>query len=839
MRSKMILRTGNRLARASALAMLAAMTLAADGSAGHAVAQEQAVGISIPAGSLSSALNALAGQSGLQIGFDSALVRGLTTRGLTGNFTPGAALDQLLSESGLTYSFSDSRTVVVQASAASASNSDVAVSGDGALVLDPIIIQGEKIARDVFSTYTSTGVTTAQDLKDYSRNTIGQALNAMGNVRSFETGAGNSSFIIRGLNADGVTQPSRSAPVISVVVDGAQQGIEATRRGTRGVWDVEQIEVLRGPQSTLQGRDSLAGSVQIKTKDPTWTPEVAVEGIAGNNDFFSGAFAVSAPIIEDQLAFRLSGQGWRSTRDIDYVDPALAELGKDEFQEIRGKLLFTPEALPGFTGLFTFSHTHDKPSWAMVTGPDFFDRRFVDGDLMTAEFRDTSVNRYIADLSYEITPDWTVRSVTSFVDTNVEITAPGSSVFIRDDSREGSDWSQDVRLTYESADSPFSGVFGLFAGRFESQQDSRIQVHPDRVDVSGISAMLGFPVTLPAGAQPFQTLTSSNRTESVAAYADMRYRLTDQWTVMAGGRLLYDRVSARNHGSVLNQENTILSWLFMGGGSGPLDPYLDFDQLDENNAISNTAFLPKLGLAFDITENQTVAATVSKGYRAGFSELIVGTTTINTVEPEYLWSYDLAYRSRWLDDTLHLNANVFYYDYRNQQIPIIDVSTGQTRTANVGKSHSYGAELEARWLPDPSIELFSSIGLLKTRFDEGSVSINGAMVPLAGNAFPEAPTVTASLGGIWRHQSGFFAGGDVSFTGGYYSLGDLENTLSRKVSSFTLVNAQLGYETDNFSVAAFAKNIFDKQYLTGIGEGGTQATIGDGRSFGLRVTGRF
>lgn len=113
MRSKMILRTGNRLARASALAMLAAMTLAADGSAGHAVAQEQAVGISIPAGSLSSALNALAGQSGLQIGFDSALVRGLTTRGLTGNFTPGAALDQLLSESGLTYSFSDSRTVVV------------------------------------------------------------------------------------------------------------------------------------------------------------------------------------------------------------------------------------------------------------------------------------------------------------------------------------------------------------------------------------------------------------------------------------------------------------------------------------------------------------------------------------------------------------------------------------------------------------------------------------------------------------------------------------------------------------------------------------------------------
>lgn len=811
---------GHRLAGAAALALVAGMMAITGGHVGTAAAQERAAAISIPAGSLSGALNALATQSGLQIGFDSALLRGMTTPGLTGTFTPDAALDRLLAGTGLAYSFSNARTVVVQAGASGISTGDMAASDGNTTVLDPIIIQGEKIARDIFSTYTSTGVATAHELNDYSRNTIGQSLNSMGNVRSFETGAGNSSFIIRGLNADGVTQPSRSAPIISVVVDGAQQGIEATRRGTRGVWDVEQIEVLRGPQSTLQGRDSLAGSVQIKTKDPTWTPEVSVEGIAGNNDFFSGAFAVSAPIVADQLTFRISGQAWTSTRDIHYADPALAGLGRDEFQEIRGKLLFTPEALPGFTGLFTVSHTHDKPAWGLVSGPDFFARRFADTDLTTAEFRDTYVNRYIADLSYEITPDWTVKSVTSFVDTDMTITTPESSLLIRNDAREGRDFSHDMRLTYESADSPFSGVFGVFAGRFTSELDSDMQYKLDGFGMPGVII-------------PYQTLNARNKTESVAAYADMRYEFADRWTAMAGGRLLRDRVSANYRGMVLDEAATLAS-IFSGG------PPVYVSQ-DEDNSVSNTVFLPRIGLAFDITESQTLAVTVSRGYRAGFSEAVLGTTGINTVEPEYLWSYDLAYRSKWLDDRLHLNANVFYYDYRNQQIPVYanPAFGAQTMTANVGKSHSYGAELEVRWLPTPSIELFSSIGLLKTRFDEGVVRIQGRDIDLRGNQFPEAPTVTASLGGIWRHESGFFAGADVSFTDGYYSLGDLENTLARKVSSFTLVNAHLGYETENLSVTAFAKNIFDKQYLTSIGEGGTQATIGDGRSFGFRVTGRF
>lgn len=694
------------------------------------------------------------------------------------------------------------------------------------ILLDTIIIGGEKFPRDLFSTYTSVDVVTSEELDDFTANTIGQALNRSANVRSFENGSGNSSFVIRGLNADGVTQPSRAAPIISVMVDGAPQGIEATRRGSRGVWDVEQIEVLRGPQSTLQGRDSLAGSIQVKTKDPTWEPEFFLEGIAGSNDLVSGAFAVSTPIFEDQLAIRVAGQAFKQNKGIRYTNPALASLGEEEFQEIRGKVLFTPEALPGFTGLFTVSHTHDKPAWALVSG-NFFDREFTDPST-AAEFRDTKVNRYIAELTYEISPVWTAKSVTSFVDTNVKIDTPSGYSSFRDDVRDYGDLSQDIQLTYDNPDSPFSGVFGIFAGRFEGHLQSDYQT----------TSLAGFGIPV----ADIQQLDGTNLTESVAAYADVRYDIGDRLTLLGGGRVLRDVVSANYTGHVIDEggtETAIGGCLLFGIGCPPAAVY---SSLDESSSVTNTVFLPKVGLAFDVTENQTLAATVSRGYRAGFSELAIGTTNINMVDPEFMWTYELAYRSKWLDDTLQFNANAFYNDYRNQQIPVYFDPVnfpGQTITVNAAESHSYGAEFEVRWMPTTHLDLFTSIGLLKTEFDKGSAIVNGASVNLAGNEFPEAPAITASLGGTYTHNSGFFVGGDVSFTDGFYSKGALDNMANQYLDSFTVVNLQFGYESEHLKVTAFAKNLFDEQYLTGIDSTGSLATIGDGRTFGLQVNGSF
>ncbi|GGC15708.1 TonB-dependent receptor [Oxalicibacterium flavum] len=756
----------------------------------------------IPAGTLDQALNAFATQAGILISIDGTHTEGKRSAGLSGQYGVQEGLDQLLKGSGLEAVLRADGSYGLERQARAEANalSTAEQSWIDATVLAPIIIRGEKFARSPFNTFTSVEFVTSDELDDYVRQSLDEALNSSPNIRMFEN-SGNTNIAIRGMNAEGATQPSRSNPVISVSVDGAEQGIEATRRGTRGVWDVEQIEVLRGPQSTLQGRNALAGSVAIKTKDPTFKPEAIFRQEIDSDGLYSGAFAVSAPIIEDQLAFRLSGQVARDDKDISYSDPKWASQGDEEFEEFRGKLLFTPSALPGFTGLFTVSRTHDKPAYNTVTGPDFFAREYVTAGF--EEFRDTTVSRYIADLKYEFNPDWTIQSVTSYVDTKVKINAPRSATFFRDDTRDREDFSQDIRLIYGSEESAFSGVLGLYAGYASGHS-----VGDSEMDVFG----LGYTV-------PLQRINSRDKSTSLAVYADGRYEFTDRWTLLAGGRLLHDKVSANVTGVVL---------------AGTIDA-----TLDEVSSVSNTEFLPKIGLAFEISENQNIALTASKGYRPGFSEHILGTTTINTVESETLWAYELAYRSKWLDDRLQINGNVFYYDHSNMQVPVPVpdpiLSAGYTYTINAGQAESYGAEIEARWNLDSGLDVYAGLGLLKTKFKDGVY--NGASI--TGNEFPEAPALTASLGAIYKRQSGWFVGGDVSFTDGYYSKGEVANRPVTAVDSFTIVNAQAGYQTRNFTFSAYAKNLLNEKYLTGISSNGNSANIGDAWCFGLQLTQRF
>lgn len=763
-----------------------------------AFAQSEAqTSFSVPAGPLNQALTIFGRQAGVQVTYLASIAAGKTTSGVSGNVSREQALATILAGSGLVYSFPNATTVAI-----SQPNDVVAgasLAGDET-VLDTIVIQGEKFGRNTFNTFTSVEVVTAEELDNHVRQSLAEALNSSPNIRMFEN-SGNTNIAIRGLNAEGPTEIGRSgAPVISVSVDGAEQSIEATRNGAMGLWDVEQIEVLRGPQSTLQGRNALAGSVAIRTKDPTFTPEAIVRGGVDTQGNYSGAFAVSGPIIDDQLAFRISGQVAREDKGISYDDPNYASNGKGEFEEFRGKLLFTPIELPGFTGLFTVSRTHSDPASSLVSGPDFFDRRYVTGT--AEEFRDTVVNRYIADLTYEFNSDWTVQSVTSFVDTKVKIDAPRTSSWFRDETRDRGDFSQDIRLTYGSEESAFSGVLGLYAGQYSSHSVSDSEADP-----------FGLGYTI-----PFQILDASSKSTSLAIYADGRYEFIDRWTLLAGGRLLHDKVSYNATGVIL---------------PGVLDA-----TLDEVSSSSNTEFLPKIGLAFELSENQNIALTASKGYRPGFSEIITGSATLNTVEPESLLAYELAYRSRWLDDRLQINGNLFYYDYTNMQVPVpVPGILGAVYlyTINAGRAHSYGAELEARWNFDSGLEVFGGLGLLKTRFDEGVYSGES----IVGNSFSEAPAVTASLGAIYRHQSGFFAGGDVTFTDGYYSKGEVRNRPAGAVDSFAVVNAQAGYETDNFTFTAYAKNLLDEKYLTSISSTGATAHVGDARAFGLQVTGRF
>lgn len=675
-----------------------------------------------------------------------------------------------------------------------------------AVALPEITIFGEKLARPSDDVTTSVSVVTNERIRQEQLFDIHAVLNAVPNSLSTRASSNNGGITIRGVNSEGLSQnqSSNSAPVIGIVVDGVMQNAEAVRRGLRSVWDVEQVEVLRGPQSTLQGRNATAGAVFIKTKDPTFHWEAMTELTVGTHELFSKGFVLSGPIAENQLAFRIAGQHYRAEKDITYSDPLNNVLGEDRFGNIRGKILWEPAGVPGLRALFTVAHTDDRPGVNAVTGPDFFARNYgTNAYTGLLDYRKTRANNYASDVSYEITTNVKIRSITSFAATDTDVdSAPGNPIYVRDDLRKGNDFTQDFRLEIENAGNGFSGVFGLFYGNFKTELDSNIQV-----DASLLGGPFGTLVNL-------QQFVGNYETKSMAAYADLRYRL-DRWVLIAGGRALRDNVAS----------NAIGTLALVGA-------------FNNNTDETFSTFLPKLGVTYDLTPLQTVGFTYSKGYRAGFSDVFpFAVPGAYKVKPEYLTSYEVSYRSRWFDERVGINGNVFYYDYKDQQVayepgPI----PGWAIITNANRSHAYGGELEARYLATERLTILSSVGVLFTRFDDIVVPTVGNF---SGNEFPEAPTYTFNIGGLYKHPVGWFAGANARFVDGYYSSGDLNNTPLRYVGSATIVDARVGWEFKRSTLTFFAKNLLDERYLTYIANGAGQAGVGDSRQFGVTWAFRY
>lgn len=685
-----------------------------------------------------------------------------------------------------------------------------------AAVLEQQVVEGEKVVRTIRDTQTSVAVITGQDIEERQIRDLDEAVGQAANVVT--TQDPNAGFAVRGLNSEGLTglQHISGVPAIGVVVDGVTQNPDAVRRGARGLWDIEQVEVLRGPQSTLQGRNAIGGTVVVKTNDPTYKLGGVVEGTIGTNDLYGAGFVLNSPIVAGQSAFRISGYKTERDRGIHYADPENADMGIDAYDTLRGKLLIEPDSLPGFSALFTASRTHDAPGSGIVSGPNFLDRELNYTSSFT-DFREATVENYAADLSYELSRGITLRSVTAYAETDSEIYTAAGAQLIRDgDNVTGTDFTQDLRLEIDNQGNGLSGVLGLFYGKFQREAFNDTSLHMPFLSgiplVAYYEQLFGMPV--PDVTLPYQNGTAGSDTTTIAAYADLRYRW-DRWVFNAGGRLLRDEIKSH--------ENTVgmdaFNWLYDYFGF-PYEGDIYFPTNTNSKATFNE-FLPKVGISYDLTGNQTIGVSYNKGYRTGFQQWVAlppdagGGWRSSTVSPEYIDAYELSYRSNWLNKTLEFNSNFFYYDYTDQQVVVLDNVYRVSEVLNAAASHAYGAEFEARWRPIPELQLFASLGLLQTKFDD-FVRGNQAGEDFTGNEYPDAPGYTLAAGALYRSAAGWFVGANVRHIDGYQSTGDVDNSPTQYVDSYTVVDARAGWEWENYTLTVFAKNLFDEKYLTAV-----------------------
>jgi len=735
--------------------------------------------------------------------------------------------------------------------------------------VETIVITGQKIDRTIKETPSSVAVVTAEDLEKQNAQNISDVFAGMANV----SGDIMQGFNIRGINAFNVSGGGNSY-LATMYVDGAPLPYRVIRSGATPVWDLAQVEVFRGPQSTLQGRNALAGAVHIRTQDPTYEWGGKAKATLGNLGQREFAFAGGGGLIDNMLAFRVSIEDKSLDGDV-YNYTRREESNYEESRTVRGKLLFQPT--DDFSALLTLTKTDSDLGGQWATYEEdgsVFDRQtWFNSEIWTKTETDIAT----LELNYDISDALSVVAVVTQNDSDYaynwdgDMTAQQLTADNKYNRNDKTD-SQEVRLTYQSDD--LEAVVGVYASQLEVSDYAGGERHYPLVDSIGADftgAVTGFLIsqagldaaTAAATAQMIAPLypnidpvvlafnsTMAQEVKTKAVFADVKYRLSDSLDILAGLRFENEEQTNGSNAiySITNYMPNPDDFGGLASQTGQLiagiNAFLNsFADNASTQAPASTedfdAFIPKLGVSYHINEDVTTSFIYQKGYRSGG----VGTNTargeIYTYDEESTDNYELSYRSVWLDGNLMVNANAFFTEWEDQQVENqLSPNQFDLETQNVGLSEVKGFELEAFYYPTSQLSLVAGIGYAKTEFTDYKYEVPNAtnpnesdIVDLSGREFADAPTWTSNVAVNYDFDSGLFVNVNANYQDSSYAYLDpcrsltanrgfatraecLVNGLDPKNESRTLVNAQFGYDFGDFLIRVDIRNLLDEDYVS-------------------------
>lgn len=714
---------------------------------------------------------------------------------------------------------------------------------------EEIIVTGEKSDRTLQQTISSVAVTTAKRIEQENVQTIQEVYQRTANLS--ET-YGSSGFSIRGIDQRGVSGGSGAATA-TVFVDGAPVPQGLLSNGPTDLWDVQQVEIFRGPQSTLQGLNALAGAVHIRTQDPTF--DWQAKGQATVSSFNTTQFAVAGggPLVADQLAFRVAVEKRDSDGFIYNVTRKAPESPLDTLS-LRGKLLWTPAALPGLEVRANYHHFHTKGGYWFVYAdrnrPDYQDHPTNSSDYPNSS--DVDVDQATLDLRYRLGHGFSLTALGTYTDTSAlrhyDGDATAASRAYSDSSGTSRIFTQELRLNYESERA--SGLVGLFYyDRDEGNHSQQITLVPTPAATIArlLTPALGATAAGQVAASYVQALPTipvrytsdlPQQVQTYALFADGRYRLGERLSLLGGFRV--DRERNRNAGTAIASFTGTLPTPSAFGSLAPVITAVNNAVLglvnDANGAApfgarTFNAFLPKAGIEMAWTPDLSTAFVVQRGYRSGGSSFNTARSTLFAYDPEFTWNYELSLRSAWLDGRLTANANLYYIDWKDQQTTAnFGNGTYDTNTVNAGKSHLYGFELELSHRVSRLFDWYANVGHTRTRFDRFSTNI-GSITDLSGEQFPYAPHWTLSGGANFRLPGGFNANLNANYRSAVFT--DVAKPQSaNRVGGRTLVNGRIGYRAERWNAALFVNNLLDEKYDQYVNPTINQAIIGTPRTVG-------
>jgi iron complex outermembrane receptor protein len=747
----------------------------------------------------------------------------------------------------------------------------------GSAQLEEIVVSAQKRIENLQETPISITALTSATLEARSLKTLAEVSNATPNL-VFDVGTGttggssNAQIFIRGVGQTDFL--FSSDPGVGIYIDDVY--FPRAVGAVMDLLDFERIEVLRGPQGTLFGKNTIGGVINITSVKPGDTMGGYAQVTTGSRNRIDARGAVDVPLVEEKLSMRLSA----STRHQDgYVKRILVgdDLGNtnstggrlqlhwrpvetwdimlsgditkkrehaaaDEFLPVgplaENPLLFLWNALvaPAFGAGVAYDNRYQSaPRTTQGTGPNYSDLDLWGASLIIKKDIDTT----------------TVKSITAYREQIAKFghdpdNSPLPYIQNTNDNRENS-FSQELQVSGKSFNDKLKWVVGGFLFRETGHDIFNVslggQIFP---------ALESFPpgfnfIPLTATA----VCPSANPLEPCAGGAGNPYNVLLDLDVTIRDAIVIDSYAGYGHANL-----AVTDKLSLTAGLRYTDEKKKFTTtLRRNGAglvtvpettVKNkwNALTPKGGIEYRWTSDIMTYASVSRGFKSGgFNGRALSIFEINTFNPEYSLTYEIGAKTEWLDHRLRLNMAAFHNNYTDMQLTSVRAVQGVivVVTENAGKSRVNGFEIEMTARPAPQLDISAGVGYTDAKY---TFLEPGATISL-NNSFPKTPKWTGNAAIQYSFDLGNMGtavlGGNLTFRSKYYNeVTNLE--ILAQQSTVVLLGARLTLvsRNNNFELAVFGTNLTDERYKTnGLSSNGSfgsnSVAYGPPREWGLSL----
>ncbi|GEM_PF-2248019 len=667
--------------------------------------------------------------------------------------------------------------------------------------LGDIIVTANRTASNAQDTPTALNVYSGDALRDAGIASVRDLASIDASV-NISPSAGAAYVAVRGIASTDVTEIGD--PSVPVARDGFYTNRSFSLNSS--MYDLARIEVLKGPQGTLNGRNSTGGLVSIITNRPKFENGGYSSVEVANFGTFNGEMGANLAI-SDTFAIRASGT-YLSHNGYRKIDGPTRSGDDEDFASGRIQALYNSGGLSAWV-----SYQHDSRvvnGDAILRGtlggpkPSFSDlgafpgnspqKTTLEGDRIRWELSYTTDSN----LNFIYAGGYDSQNWVNVLDaTGPEY--PANRQF-RQNERPKT-WNHEFRVSNDNSSRLF-----FQAGYFRFSENNTVDSGLYNREMTGPFAVGG---PLEALGQPDQygiKFDYKIRTRSQAVFAQVDYDLTDQLEISLGGRYTWDK-KVRSGQALLDLQAL----------ASPFAPASTFP-VEGNGRLSDSQPTWHAGLNYRPAPDTLIYAKYDRGYKSGgFNSN--GSSAPVPYDPEQLDAFEIGTKNSLLGNTLQLNGDVFYSNYRGYQASqTSDVLQG-SGIFNVGSAKIFGVEGEVKALLGQNTRLGLNAAYLHTKFGDGIVVNDGDGNPadISGNRLPNAPsfTLTGSIDQDFVLGSGkITAHADAKYSSKYYfSAFNLDDI---STGSFAIANASLGYEPNHggWKVIAFVRNIFDKNVLS-------------------------